>query len=200
MTETHHDPLACSLLPVVIHELNNATQLLTSLNTLLAMPNGEKFLTERAGDMSSVGEEVHDLGWLLAALASASGDDMLMTRRHEGGLQVMAEYARKAIRRDNRDTAKAELPLPKIACGSGSGWEAAWALGVFLWSAARDQGEVATAWTWSREETCWSFEVDHPVRTPEATRALLRARVPEATLLCAESTAQLQLPLNWLEV
>lgn len=199
MTATPPDPLASALLPVLIHEMNNATQVLTSLNTLLSMPGGDQYLTERGGDMTSVGEEVVDLGWLLAALASAAGDDMLMTRRHEHGLDVMANYVRKAIRRQGWDSAKAESPLPEISHGEGAGWEAAWALGVFLWSTASAQPGV-TAWTWRREESCWIFEAEAPVRDRGATAELLASKLSDVSLTSANDKSELRIPATWLEL
>lgn len=198
MTDTPVDPLGTALLPVVIHDLNNATQLLTTLNTLLGMPGGERFLHERADDLSSVGEEVFDLGWLLAALASSAGDELLLDRRHESGLEVMSMCVRNAVRRHGRDLAKVEGELPRISNEHGAGWEAAWALGLFLWSAAQEaQGPVS--WTWSRSEEHWLFEAEHSPTSLEDSQRLLELKVPGAQLVSLEGSLQLRLPAQWLE-
>ncbi len=196
--EATQDPLSKALLPVLIHELNNATQLLTSLNALLAIPGGERFLTERAPDMTSVGEEVLDLGWLMAALATASGDDLLLARRHETGLDVMVHYVRKALRRDGRDAAEPESPLPRIANGTGSGWEAAWAVGVFLLSLGSEQAEPL-AWTWSQTDNGWIFEAQREVTDHAGLELLLQSRLPELVLESGEDSARLRIPASYLE-
>ena len=198
MTSEIHDPLPSVLLPVLIHELNNATQLLTSLNTLLGVPGGEKFLSERAGDMASVGDEVVDLGWLLAALASAAGDDMLMTRRHEHGLEIAANYVRKALRRNGRDTRLPEGALPRISNESGAGWEAAWAFGLFLFYTGGSQ-ENATAWSWRRDGSAWLFEAEAALENADAARVLLISKLDAATFECTERTVRLRLPGALLE-
>lgn len=198
MIESLVDPLGSALLPVVIHDLNNATQLLTTLNTLLGMPGGERFLSERADDLHSVGEEVFDLGWLLAALASSTGDEMLLARRHESGLEIMATCVRSALRRKHHDLVVAEGKLPRISNEHGAGWEAAWALGLFLWSAAQEADEPVR-WTWSRSAEYWLFEAEYSGTDFADSARLLELKVPGAELVSLEGSLQLRLQAQWLE-
>jgi len=198
MTNVPQDPLSAALLPVVIHDLNNATQLLTTLNTLLGMPGGERFLTERAGDLASVGEEVFELGWLMAALASSAGDDLLLARRHETGLDVMVDYVRKSLRRQQHDLAQAEAALPRISNTHGAGWEAAWALGVFLWTAGLAADEAA-AWTWTREDSHFKFETDLSLPAPDSLQILLQSRTRDISIEVTSECSRLCIPALFLE-
>ena len=47
-TDTPGDALSAALLPVLMHQLNGATQVLTSLSAVLNLPDGERWLREKA--------------------------------------------------------------------------------------------------------------------------------------------------------
>jgi hypothetical protein len=199
MSDSTSDPLAAALLPVVIHELNNATQMLSSLNAVLALPGGEDFLRERAADMASVGDEVLELGWLVAMLSSAAGSDMLQARRHAHGLDIMVRLVRKALRREGRDLARCEGPLPQIDPRAGRGWEPAWALGLLLWHAGLAAPDTVS-WNWSCAEGAWIFEVDQRLPELDSLNQLLSQRCPQGEFRQGRDSTQLRLPLRTLEV
>ena len=62
------DPLVQALLPVALHQLGNATQLLTGLNAMLGFEDGHQLLAARAGDFTRAGETIERVGWLMGGL------------------------------------------------------------------------------------------------------------------------------------
>lgn len=129
------DPLAAALLPVLLHRLGNAGQLLTALRAVLGLEGGERALHERADDLATTAREVEELGWALAALASASGADLLLARREPRGAELLVELAGDALRRARA----AELvgpPLPRVAPSALEGWQVPWGIASLLFGDA----------------------------------------------------------------
>ena len=75
------DPLAEALFPVLIHRLNNATQVLSALNAALGAGLDDALLGGSSENLAAASRDVHELGWLLGVLASAGGADLLLERR-----------------------------------------------------------------------------------------------------------------------
>lgn len=190
MSELFADPLAPALLPVVVHELNNATQLLTTMNSMLSMPEGAGFLEARAADLSAVSEEMLELGWLVGALSSAAGDDLLQARRRSDGLDCLVRLVRKGLRRQNKDLGLHEGELPRLSSTHGEGWEAAWAIGAFLWCGAANC-EASLQWTYSNGADGFALEMDQELPDARGFETLLEDKVPAARL---ESAQRLWLP------
>jgi hypothetical protein len=142
------DPLAQALLPVLLHRLNNSTQVLASLNSLLAVQERERVLEQRAGDISWAAGSIDELGWLLAVLASACGSDLLLERRERDGLRIVFAAVREALRRAGRDLADGDRELPLLAADVADGWQLPWAMGSWVWTAGSvlPQG-TRLAWT-----------------------------------------------------
>ena len=46
-SDSSSDPLVAQLLPVVVHEVNNATQLLVGLKAMLQIPGGDALFAAR---------------------------------------------------------------------------------------------------------------------------------------------------------
>lgn len=134
---TPDDPLTSGLLPVVIHQLNNATQLLANFQALLSLGGAEELLRSRSGDLADTAREVHQLGYVLAVIASSSGADLLLERREERGLAWIFDTVRDGLRRDGRDLAESPTPLPLLAPQVGEGWELPWAFAALLYSAGQ---------------------------------------------------------------
>lgn len=192
------DRLAAALMPVVLHGLNNTTQLLASLNALLALDRSQALFERRAGDVAYAARVVDELGWVLAVLASASGADVLLERRRSAGLRPLLETVRDALRRDGSDL---ELPevLPELEPDVGRGWELPWAVASWLWTARR----TATA------EFAWSFDTEGEhcrVSCSAGDRAALLeladaigARLPECRFeITADAPRRLVLHSRWL--
>ena len=88
------DALTRGLLPTLLHGLGNCTQLISGFSALLEMPGGDEMLEGRASDLGRTGDEVQRLGWLLAALSSASGAELMQTRRDPRGLASFRSSSR----------------------------------------------------------------------------------------------------------
>lgn len=129
------DPLAEAAVPVLLHRLNNATQILTSLNSLLALgPDGRALFEARAGDLAYASERVDELGWCLAVAASALGADLLLARRDRAGLVALVELVGEVLRRDGRALAKPAHSLPVLRVDVAHGWQLPWAFASWLWT------------------------------------------------------------------
>lgn len=187
------DPLAVALLPVLLHKLNNATQLVTGLNAVLAFEDGEGFLAERADDLGKTSRQVEDLGWLLAVLATSSGANLLLERREPRGVAIVLDLVSDALRRSGK-TLVIPGPLPRLAPDALDGWQIPWAVGSLLWASASDLTEGAEL----------GFEVTPPgrisARSTPAVRTLaqaIREHLPGASLEVAEDEWRLELPPGW---
>lgn len=113
---------------MLVHRLNNATQLISGVNSLVAIEGAEALLAARWQDLHSVSTEAHALGWVLAVLASAAGNDMLLERREPTGLEPMLQLVDHALRREGRRLGECDGPLPRLAPHFGHGWEIPWAI------------------------------------------------------------------------
>ena len=56
-----------ALLPVLIHEMNNGTQLLVGFRSLLDIPGGEALFGQKAGELADGSRKLEDLGFAEAA-------------------------------------------------------------------------------------------------------------------------------------
>ncbi|MFT5153429.1 MAG: hypothetical protein ACI841_003429 [Planctomycetota bacterium] len=131
------DPLIALLLPVLLHKLNNATQLLTGVHALMQLAPEEDSLTRHGEDLAHTSRKVDDLGWLLALVASIGGANLMLDRREERGLDLLLGLLSDALRRDGVRLSPSESGRrmsPSVQCG----WQLPWAVGAFLNAAARD--------------------------------------------------------------
>lgn len=132
------DCLSRVLLPTLLHELANTTQLLTGLHALITLPGGEALLARREGDLSRAGDEAQRLGFLLGVLGAASGSDTLLARREAESLEWMVSLVGKAARRAGRPLGPGPERLPRPKSSTPDAWSLAWALGAGLWSLPAD--------------------------------------------------------------
>ena len=102
------DPWVAAWMPVLLHELNNQTQLLTGLRAVLELGDADELFYARADDLVRAGERTRDLGYAMAVMGSAHGADVLLARRDRRGLQHMLGLAALAASR-------AELDLRLVA-------------------------------------------------------------------------------------
>ncbi len=193
--------LSAALFPVLLHKLANATQLLTSLNSLLALDGGAELALSRTEDLARTSSQVEDLGWMLAALASAAGADLVMERREPEALSIFARALREALRRRGRELAVEPDPLPRLAPRAAHGWELPWALGALLYSAGESLPAGAPLrLQWERDPS--SERARFRASGGEAVRALapeILSRVPGAEFRSESDSWELTVPLSWLE-
>jgi len=118
---------------VLMHRINNATQVLAGLNALITLGSAEALLASRASDLQQVARTYAESGWLLAALGSALGAETLLERREAQGLEPVLELARELARRTGTQLEFAGQ-VPRLCPTAGRGWEPAWALGSWLFA------------------------------------------------------------------
>ncbi len=198
------DPLGPALLPVLMHSLGGATQMLSSLNAVLALPDGRRWLDAKASDLGAVSREIEDLGWLLAVLASAAGADLLQARREERGLEIIVRAVRDALRRSGRDLAGAERSLPRLAPNVADGWQLPWSVGALLLASGSALGSESGALEWGLEREPRAANVRLWAHCEPETSQLacvvtrVRERLAAARFDRAERGWQLEFPATWL--
>lgn len=193
------DPLAELVLPALLHKLGNHTQLLANLNTLLGIEGGAELALARGEDLVRASSSVRELGWVMAALASACGADMMLARRERSGLRVLAAFVQEALRRKLRDLHLPREPLPDLAPAAAGGWEVPWALCTLACERALG-GPPGTAVDVGCERGAprgWSLWVAGGVRA-EAGEERVRAWLPGAEVESSPERTTLALPDAWL--
>lgn len=185
------DPLARAMLPVLLHRIGNASQLLSNLAALLDVRAGA--LEERAEDLAAAGGIVDETGWLLALLASASGANLLLERREAHGLAPLVDGVRACLRRENRDLAPFRGSLPLLAPHVGSGWELPWYVGSVLYLSGRALPEKQSlAWSIARGEGTWR------IACARTTEERPRCAIAGASDRVEGELRVLELPAGWL--
>lgn len=194
------DPLAAALLPVLLHRLNNATQLLETLGSLARLDAERDWIGERSADLLEVSARVEELGYVLAVLASAAGADLLQERREPRGVELLVGAARDALRRERRRLAEPAAPLPRLAAAAGAGWEAPWAVASVLFAAGRDSdGGQELRWSLEPLPGSTRLRVDG-VPGPSLSALVERVafRGGGARLELGQADAALWMPADWL--
>ncbi len=194
------DPLAATLLPVLMHRMNNTTQLLSTLNTLSARGGEVNWLEERAGDLAHASESIDQTGYLLAILACASGADLLLERRVSGGLGIAVRAVGKALKRERRFLADPDRALPLLAPDVKNGWELPWAFASLLLQAGRSLEEEGTLeWQLLEEESAWVLVSDaSPPDRFESLVSAIERRLPECALDVRRHGWSWRMPAPWL--
>ena len=186
-TARRSDPVSRALLPILLHEVNNATQLLVGLRALLGIPGGEEMFAQRADDLARTSRTMDDLGFALAVIATAGGANMLMARRLDRGLEILWSLAVRSIQRDGQGTVTGEPP--RIAPRALDGWQVPWA-GAALVIAGQYQ---VNTWRWESS--------GHLLGDAEIERDALRAiaeRVPGSELHATAGETRWSLPAAWI--
>jgi len=188
-----------ALLPVLLHKLAGATQLLSGLNALLSIEGGEELALSRSDDLGTASQTAHDLGWLMAVLASAGGANLVLERREPRGIAIVLEVLADALRRKGRELRGVGLAPPALAPEVLDGWQVAWSFGALLLSAADDlaPGEPLE---WSLASTAeGGVQLSAPAGDSVARIApLVTERLPGARLAVGEGRLTLSLPAEWL--
>ena len=198
-TATAADPLARALMPVLLHRLNNATQVLAGWNSLLGIPAADALLARRADDLADAARTTDDVGWALAVLASAAGADLLLERRSARGLEPILAFVREALRRAGRDLAVPAERLPSLASeapGGSEPWAAAWVAASWLHAcgAALPAGETLR-WDLGRGRDGWTLACEGVGDAAfAAARAAIEARVAGCGFELARGRAAVRLP------
>jgi hypothetical protein len=147
------DPVARVLLPVLLHEVNNATQLLVGLRAILELPGGEAMFNSRADDLGRTSHMMDDLGFALAVVATAGGANMLLARRDDRSIRILWDLAKKALTRGGGVKIADSGEPPLTAPDALDGWQLAWAVAALLIAASGDDGARAERWVWKWRTT-----------------------------------------------
>jgi hypothetical protein len=121
--------------PVLMHRLNNATQLLNGINAMIALRDAAH-APRTASDLGYASTTIDEIGWLLGVLSSASGHELLLARRERRGLDAMFNTVAEAARRRDRELAPSDVPLPDLRPHASDGWRLPWAFGAWLFANA----------------------------------------------------------------
>lgn len=177
------DPLAEALLPVLVHRMNNTTQLLSSLRTVLQAAPGRDWLGERAEDLADAHGELRVTGYLFGLLSCASGADLLGDRREPGGLRWLVRAVGEVLRREGAQLREPPSGLPDLTPAAGA-WALPWLVGRLLHEVGRRASRegVGLEWSLGRDgDGDWSLHASPSLEVPDALEGLVAA-VPGASL------------------
>jgi hypothetical protein len=146
---------AAALMPIALHDLNNATQFLSMLHSVASSDPESEILESSASNLARTGEGVEDLGLLMAILSTVAGSDLLLERRSERGVIVVLAAVQKLVRKGGRDLIF-EGGADQVATQSdGMSWELPWAVGSAAWLSAMGL-EAGEALSLSFDSGAWS--------------------------------------------
>jgi hypothetical protein len=195
------DPWVAGLLPVLLHEFNNQTQLLTGMRAVLELGGADELFVARADDLARAGERTRELGYVLAVLGSAVGANALLSRRDPRGLRLMLDLVAIAARRREVAFQLDREPTPLLAPAALDGWQAPWAVASFAWLAlgrAEEERCVCTGRWLAGSDGAAALELC-PFRVERAELARLASIAPGIEVEPAVGGgALLVLPATWL--
>lgn len=145
-----HD-VSKALLPILLHEVRGATQLLVGLRAILEIPGGDAMFESRSGDLADTSRRLDDLGLALAVLSTATGANMLLARREARSAQILWDLAMRASRSQSvglpRGPIECEGAPPLIAPSALEGWQVAWVGAALVVASFQVEGGFRWAWT-----------------------------------------------------
>lgn len=194
------DPWVAGLLPVLLHEFNNQTQLLTGMRAVLELGGGDALFFERAEDLARAGDRARELGYVLAVLGSALGANALQSRRDPRGLRLMLDLVAVAARRREVSLEFDLDPTPVLAPAALDGWQPPWVVAAFTWLAVTDaaKAERACSGRWLEgSDGATALELRPFTADPERL-ARLHAIAPGVEVEVLTGGALLVLPAAWL--
>lgn len=192
------EELAAALLPVLLHRINNTTQLLFGVR---AMVEGSGPMPERcAGDLAAAAEEAHQLGWLLGLLAGGLGSDLLLARHESNGLEPMLRLVRDGLRRRERMLEFRAGSIPLLTAKANSAM-VCWTVAMVVWAAAQGCAkERVLALEFERNGGRWFVRGDAGARKEWLAFAEAAcARLPGAECSRDGEAWNCVLPGPWLE-
>ena len=189
------DPLAEALLPVLVHRMNNSTQLLSNLRTVLQAAPGRDWLTERSEDLADAHGELRITGYLLALVSCACGADLLLERREGRGLVWLLRAVGEVVRREGGRLTEPPSGFPEVAPAASS-WELLWLVGRLVHGAGRRAAAEGGELVWALEAPDGAaavLRISPGPRGGEVPVELVE-RIPGAELVLSDEDARLSLP------
>jgi hypothetical protein len=188
---------AAALMPIALHDLNNATQFLSMLHSITSSDPDSEILESSAGNLARTGEGVEDLGLLMAIISTVAGSDLLLERRSSRGVEVVLNAVQKLVRKEGGDVIFADDSNLVRTLGDGMSWELPWALGAAVWIVANaaPDGHVTTL---SFDGESWHGQCG-PCEELSKHSASVMELSPEITLTVTETNWSLRAPTIWIE-
>lgn len=186
-----------ALLPVLIHEMNNGTQLLVGFRSLLDIPGGEALFAQKAGELAEGSHRLEDLGFALAVLSTSSGANMLMARRERRGIQILWDLATRTLERSGEHGVHVQGSPPELRPSALAGWEVPWAAAALLLFASESMGIDAWRWRWDGGRLIG--RAGGSVRLDEAALASIQERVPGSEIHVGGESLTWELAAEWTE-
>lgn len=138
--------LLSQALPVLLHKLANQTQLITGFHAILRMDGGEALVEARSPDLVAAGHNVEQVGWLLAALSSGAGHNLMLSRREPRGLVWMLDLVHEVLRKQNLEAPGFGQEVPLLAPAAPEGWRLPWVLGCMLFETYAEGSDSKQPW------------------------------------------------------
>jgi hypothetical protein len=188
---------AAALMPIALHDLNNATQFLSMLHSIASSDPESEILETSASNLARTGEGVEDLGLLMAILSTVAGSDLLLERRSERGVVVVLAAVQKLVRKKGRDLVFEAGADQILTESDGMSWELPWAVGAAAYLTAMDL-DLGESLSLTFNSGAWSAPC-----TSKAKMASHAASVTEAAsliqLTVSDETWCLTPPAEWLK-
>ena len=127
---------AAGLMPMLLHELNNATQFLGMLHSVHSQDPSAGLFERSAQGLRETGASVQDLGLVMAIVSTAAGTDLLLERRSPRGLEITLDMTVRALRKRGIDVHLLGAARLTSSRDEAMGWELPWAIAASAWAAA----------------------------------------------------------------
>ena len=183
-------------MPMVLHELNNATQYLGMLHSVHAQDPTSGILERSASSLGDTASSVEDLGLLMAILSTAAGTDLLLERRSCRGSAIALTMTIRALRKRGVDVTLPERFALTGLTDAAVGWELPWAIGGSLW-AAMDQLDEGECLSLDFDDRGWGSSSGGG-EAMAAHLGLVLEALPGVTGRVSGETWAFQLPEGWV--
>ncbi|MBM3989050.1 MAG: hypothetical protein FJ294_13970 [Planctomycetes bacterium] len=190
--------LAAALLSALVHRINNTTQLLVVLRSVLSDPD-EEVLASAGPDLAHASRAAEEQGWLLGLLARSLGTDLLLAREERDGLKAILRLLAETLRRERKELSlPAALPTMTLAAGSPRTAVLCLELAALVWeSCASLDGSFAL--TLERDTERWCLRLSRADwRGAQAAFDACDCAGRGARLAADGAGWRLDLPANWL--
>lgn len=177
-------PLAAPFLALVLERLAEEARALAE-HSEASLP------VTAAGAVEGLLLRSRELSWALGVVGAALGANLLLARRHAGGLEVLAELVGTVHERAGAPPPLLEGPLPRLSPAVGEGWELPWALASTLFLLPGRRVVLA--------ERAWHI-AGEPCPDLEGLVAAVRRRLPLFELGRGDGAEPaIRFPAGWLE-
>ena len=187
---------AAGLMPMLLHELNNATQFLGMLHSVHSQDPSAGLFERSAQGLGETAATVEDLGLLMAIVSTAAGTDLLLERRSPRGVDVTLNMTIRALRKRGIDVELVSAARLTPSRDEAMGWELPWAIAGSAWAAAASM-KAGDALKVELDTNGWGAECP---ATPEVlvhAEAALEL-VSELSFQSSEAGWRFTLPEGWV--